>query len=101
MMSWRTILCTAAAMLAPLATAHAADVNAATFGAIGDGKTLSTVAIQKAIDAAAQGGGSVTLPAGTYLSGSLFVKTGVTLRLDKGVTILGSQNIADYPMLPT
>jgi polygalacturonase len=75
--------------------------NAAKFGAKGDGITLNTAAINRAIDAAAKHGGTVTLPAGTYLTGSIFVKTGVTLQLDKGVTLLGSQDIKDYPEMPT
>ncbi len=40
-------------------------------------------------------------PAGTYRSGSIFVKSGVTLRLDKGVTLLGSNALTDYPIMPT
>ncbi len=76
------------------------------YGAVPDGKTMNTVAIQKAIDDAgahlsSKGPSLVVFSAGTYLTGSIFVKSGVTLRLDKGVTLLGSQNIADYPMMPT
>jgi hypothetical protein len=89
-----------AALLSPVA-AHAKDFSVATYGAKPDGTTLNTVAIQRAIDAAAQHGGTVTFPAGTYLTGSLFVKSGVTLQVDKGVTLLGSQNIADYPERPS
>jgi polygalacturonase len=97
----------AAAMLALLFTATAANAsetfNTGRFGAKGDGTTMNTAAIQRAIDAAASksGGGTVVFPAGTYLTGSIFVKTGVTLRLDKGVILLGSQNIADYPVMQT
>ncbi|WP_229261882.1 glycoside hydrolase family 28 protein [Duganella guangzhouensis] len=79
----------------------AKDFDATQFGAQGDGKTLNTAAIQKAIDAAAAEGGTVTFKPGTYLSGSIFVKTGVTLKIDKGVTILGSQRLQDYPVMPT
>lgn len=76
--------------------------STASFGAVGDGKTLSTKAIQQTIDAcAAKGGGVVTLKVGQYLTGSLFLKKGVTLHLDKGVTLLGSQSLADYPEIDT
>lgn len=91
----------AALALAAPALASAHDVSAARFGARGDGTTLNTAAIQRAIDGAAKSGGTVVFPAGTYLTGSLFVKGGVTLRLDKGVTLLGSQDIADYPVMQT
>ena len=75
--------------------------NVARYGAKGDGTTVNTAAIQRAIDAAAKGGGTVVFPAGTFLTGSIFVKSGVTLKLDKGVTLLGSQNIAHYPVIKT
>ncbi|ADV82521.1 glycoside hydrolase family 28 protein [Terriglobus saanensis] len=75
--------------------------NVTNFGAKGDGITLDSPAIQRTIDAAAKSGGTVVFRAGTYLSGSIFVKSGVTLRVDKGVTILGSQKISDYPLMPT
>jgi polygalacturonase len=84
-----------------MGSALAADFSAARYGAVGDGKTMNTKAIQKTIDAAAKRGGTVTLPAGSYLTGSIFVRSGVTLRLDKGVTLLGSQDIRDYPLMPT
>ncbi|UOQ70427.1 glycosyl hydrolase family 28-related protein [Hymenobacter cellulosilyticus] len=72
----------------------------AKYGAVADGKTLNTQAIQKAIDAAAKKGGVVTFAPGQYLTGSIFLKKGVTLRLDKGVTLLGSQDLKDYPSYP-
>ena len=69
---------------------------------VNDGKTLNTKAIQAAIDAcSAKGGGIVTFEPGVYLTGSIFVKEGVNLRIDKGVTILGSQDISDYPEIDT
>ncbi|MCK7553584.1 glycosyl hydrolase family 28 protein [Chitinophaga sedimenti] len=67
-----------------------------------DTVTVNTKAIQQAIDAcAAQGGGIVTFKPGTYVSGAVFLKNNVQLRLDKGVTLLGSQDFADYPEIDT
>ena len=55
------------------------------FGARGNGQRICTEAIQKAIDACAgDGGGTVYMPPGTFLSGTLYMKSGVTLRLDTG-----------------
>jgi polygalacturonase len=72
------------------------------YGALNDGKTLNTKAIQAAIDAcAAKGGGIVIFKPGDYLTGSIYLKRGVHLRIDEGVQILGSQNLADYPEIDT
>ncbi|MDR3727703.1 MAG: glycosyl hydrolase family 28-related protein, partial [Terracidiphilus sp.] len=71
------------------------------YGAKGDGTTLDTSSIQKAIDEAAAAGGTVTLKPGTYLCGSLFLKSGVTFEVPEGATIVGSEKLEDYPMLPT
>ncbi len=61
------------------------------FGAAGDGVTLDTDSINRAIDAAdAQGGGTVHFPAGTYLSFSIRLKSNITLYLDSGATILAA-----------
>ena len=71
-------------------------------GAVADGKTLNTVAIQTAIDrAATAGGGVVEIPAGTFRSGSIFMKSGVELWLADGAVLLGSTDIADYPKRET
>lgn len=76
---------------------QAAVLNVADFGAKGDGTTLNTAAIQKAVDAAhAQGGGVVKFPKGTYRSGTVELKSGVTLHLAKGATLLGSSKLTDY-----
>jgi hypothetical protein len=70
----------------------------ADFGAVLDGKTNDGPALQKAVDAAAAaGGGTVVLPAGrTALSGSLALKSHVTLRLDPGSRLVASLNREDY-----
>ncbi|MBN2023573.1 MAG: glycoside hydrolase family 28 protein [Pirellulales bacterium] len=68
------------------------------FGAVGDGATLNTAALQKAIDTcAAKGGGTVFFPPGTYLTGTLFLRDRVTWHLDAGAVLLGSTDLADYP----
>jgi polygalacturonase len=70
--------------------------------AISDTSKVITKNIQAAIDECARkGGGIVTFAPGTYVSGSIFVKSGVQLRIDKGVLILGSQNFDDYPDIDT
>jgi polygalacturonase len=71
------------------------------YGAKPDGTTLNTDAIQKAIDAASTSSGTVTLKPGTYLTGSLFLKSNVTLDVEEGVTLIGSEKLEDYPQLPT
>jgi len=73
------------------------EVNIRAFGAVADGKTLNTEAVQAAIDKVhAEGGGRVLIPKGTYLSGSIVLKTGVELHLEKNAVLLGSTNPADY-----
>lgn len=76
--------------------------NVAAYGAVNDGQTLNTKAIQSAIDAcASKGGGIVSFNPGSYVSGSIFLKKGVHLLIDKGVEILGSQDLKDYPEIDT
>lgn len=63
-----------------------------------DGKTLTTEALQKAIDeCAAKGGGVVSLPTGYYLTGTITLHKGVVLNLEKGAVLCGSKDIAHYP----
>ncbi len=72
------------------------------YGALSDTVTVNTKAIQKTIDeCAAKGGGIVIFKPGTYVSGSIFIKSNVVLQIDKGVLILGSQNFDDYPDINT
>ena len=67
------------------------DVNILDFGAIPDGKALSTGAIQKAIDqCTVTGGGTVTVPVGTFLTNTIFLKSNVNLLIQKGAIILGN-----------
>jgi polygalacturonase len=71
-----------------------------TFGALGDGTTKDTAALQKALDTCAvSGGGEVLVPAGRYLIGSIQMGTRTTLRLDKDAVLVGSPDPADYPMI--
>ena len=71
-------------------------------GAANDGSALATKAIQAAIDnAAASGGGVVVFKSGTYLTGSIFLKENVELRIGKDVELLGSQHFEDYPEIDT
>jgi polygalacturonase len=85
-------------ILAPL-SASAADTPASVagtwdvrdFGAKGDGKTLDSAAIDKAIDAvAASGGGTIRFPAGNYLSVTIHLKSNITLYFDHGATLLAA-----------
>jgi polygalacturonase len=72
--------------------------NIADYGAVGNGATLCTEAIQKAVDAcAASGGGTVYIPAGKYLSGAIFLKSNVTLNISEGATLLASTNFEHFP----
>lgn len=65
--------------------------NVRSYGAIGDGKNLDSPSINKAIEEASKaGGGTVWLPAGTYLSGSIHLQSNINLNLDAGATILGA-----------
>jgi len=67
------------------------------FGAAGDGRTPDTRAIQDAIDAAHRlGGGIVRLPAGTWLSGTLHLRSRITLELGPGAVLLASPDDADF-----
>lgn len=72
------------------------------YGAIPDGKTMNTVAIQKAIDDCEEnGGGIIAFKKGIYLTGSIFIKKGIHFRVDKEVEIRGSENINDYKQIDT
>lgn len=73
------------------------DTNILDFGAVAGGEVLCTKAIQAAIDeAAASGGGRVTVPAGLYLTGSIWLRDNVELHLSHGSTLKASENMDDY-----
>ncbi|MFT3692685.1 MAG: glycosyl hydrolase family 28 protein [Kofleriaceae bacterium] len=71
--------------------------DARDYGAVGDGTTNDTAAIQRAIDAAKGTGGSVVLQGGTFLSGGLSLGSQMTFYVAASATLLGSTNPADYP----
>jgi polygalacturonase len=84
-------------LFAPIAAA-AAGTSIADHGAIADGRTLNSAAIQAAVDACARsGGGTVLVPAGVWLTGSVQLKSHVTLQLENGAVLRGSPKLADYP----
>jgi polygalacturonase len=71
--------------------------NVIDFGAKGDGRTLDSPSINKAIgEAAAKGGGTVFFPAGTYLSVSIRLKSNISLYLDQGATIIAASPADGY-----
>jgi len=72
------------------------DFNIRDYGAVGDGITLDTIAIQKALDAAAVSGGQVYLPSGRYLSGTIQLRSGVTFYLEAGARLIGTTNLNEY-----
>ena len=74
-------------------------LNVLDFGAKGDGVTKDTAAIQRALDTCAtNGGGTVLLPEGVFLTGSLILHANTTLQLSSRANLLGSPDIADYPL---
>ncbi|MBQ6253722.1 MAG: glycoside hydrolase [Bacteroidales bacterium] len=75
----------------------AADFFARDFGAVPDGFTVNTVSIQAAIDfVSTHGGGRVVLDNGDYVTGTIYLKDGVTLWIDEDCSLLGSLNPFDY-----
>ena len=81
--------------------AHAAEFPATRYGARPDGQTVNTSFLQAAIDAAAAAKGTVVFEPGVYLTGALFLKSGVELRVDAGVELRGVRDLAAYPVMPT
>jgi polygalacturonase len=80
-----------------VATVSAADFDVRKLGAIGDGKTFDTAAVQKAIDACGKaGGGTVQVPPGIYRCQPLTLRSHTTLHLAKGATLLASDEPKDF-----
>jgi polygalacturonase len=78
-------------------SAQTKNYNIITYGAVADGKTNNTAAIQKAInEASANGGGRVMVPAGKFITGVITLKSNVDLHIDKNAFLLGSAIRADY-----
>ncbi len=74
--------------------------NVRDYGAKGNGKTKDTAALQKALDACtAAGGGTVRVPEGVYLTGSLVVGANTTLQFEPRANLVGSPDIEDYPLV--
>ncbi|WP_462413052.1 glycoside hydrolase family 28 protein [Neobacillus sp. Marseille-QA0830] len=81
-------------------TAVTSIYNIRDFGAVSDGTTLNTQAISKAIDACSEaGGGTVFVPAGTFLTGAVILKSNVNLHLEAGSTLLFSNDVIEYPVV--
>ena len=78
------------------------EYNIKDFGAVGDGKTINTLAFEKAIKACAgNGGGKVVVPNGKYLTGAIHLESNVNLHLEDQAEILFSINPKDYPIVHT
>ena len=79
--------------------ANAKQYNILDYGAVSDKETLSTEAIQKAIDDCYKnGGGTVLFPTGEYMSGTVFLKDNITLYLEAGATWYGSTDTTLFPV---
>lgn len=66
------------------------------YGAMADGHSKDTAAVQAAIDAAAAQGGTLRLAGGTFVCGTLYLKSNVALEITNSATLLASPDIADY-----
>lgn len=95
----RTFATLAAALALAAPAFGAASYNVKAYGAVGDGATKDTVAVQKALDdCAVNGGGEVVVPSGRYLIGSVQLGTHTVLRLEPGSVLLASPDLGDYPL---
>jgi polygalacturonase len=107
MKAWMILAATL--ILTALASAAKADARAShrylitDYGAVPDGTTVNTRAIQSAIDkcASSKTGGVIVVPKGIFLSGAIFLKQGVNLLVEKDGVLKGTTNIDDYPLIQT
>src|SRR5436853_116490 len=87
---------------AAVAAGAAGNVSIKDFGAVADDSTVNTKAIQAAIDrVAADGGGTVVIPKGVFVSGAVFLKPKVNLHLDKDAVLKCSTDMANFPVQRT
>ena len=93
----KTIITVLAALVAIGAFAQEKEYQASYFGIKSNGIIDNTTSIQKAIDFIAEkGGGTLTFCVGRYVTGAVYLKSGVNIRLDAAADIIGSDNIHDY-----
>ena len=86
----------------PCLAAKSQDYIITEYGVSSDSIKLHTKTIQHIIDSAnAKGGGTIVVPKGVYLTGALFFKPKTKLRLLQGAVLKGSDNIRDYPLIPS
>jgi polygalacturonase len=96
---WLSLSCAAVAAVpgrAADAGAPARIFDVHEFGALGDGRTLDTAAIQKALDECGKSGGIVRFGPGTYLSKPIFLHSRTTMELDAGAMLIGTDEPGDY-----
>jgi polygalacturonase len=87
------------AVVSPNVAKPGVKLNVRDYGAVGDGTTKDTEALQLTIERCSMfGGGEVIFPAGNYLAGALALRSNVMLRLEEGATLNGSPDMADYPV---
>lgn len=72
------------------------EFNILDFGAVGDGITLNTTSVQKAIDRCTENGGRVVVPSGSFVIGTIVLKSNVELHITEGGMLLGSTSLVDY-----
>ena len=99
---WQVLVAALLAIGAAAPASGARRFTITSFGAVGDGKTVNTTPLQALIDKVAkEGGGTLVVPDGTFLTGALFFKQGVNLYIEKTGTLKGTTEQNDYPQVKT